>query len=60
MGFGTIGIFLWVTFIIPPLGIVGMLAGAVIMLLSPFMKGMLQCQDCKKSWKYKPDVTEQI
>lgn len=38
--------------IIPPIGIVGIALGIFFMFISPRMNDTLQCQDCKKSWKY--------
>ncbi|MDD4780345.1 MAG: hypothetical protein PHT02_07055 [Tissierellia bacterium] len=46
--------------IIPPVGIVGIIAGVVFMAISPFMKGILQCKDCKKSWKYKEGIESEL
>jgi len=51
LGFCLIGISIWLL-IIPPVGITGILTGIVLMILSPFMRGMLQCKECHKSWKY--------
>lgn len=51
LGFAAIGVFFWITFLIPPVGIVGMIAGVVILIISPFAKGIIQCQDCNKAWK---------
>ena len=50
-GFGTMGCGLWLL-IIPPVGIVVILAGLITMLISPAMHKMLQCQDCKYVWRY--------
>jgi hypothetical protein len=50
LGFCLIGISIWLL-IIPPIGIVGILAGIFLMFVAPFMVKMLQCKDCKKSWR---------
>ena len=52
LGFCLMGISIWLL-IIPPVGIAGIVIGIALMILSPFMKGMLQCKECHKSWKYK-------
>jgi len=56
MGIGMISIFFWFLFLFPPAGIIGMVVGAALLLMSPFVQPMLSCQDCKKSWKYKPII----
>lgn len=38
--------------IIPPVGILGIIIGIILMFSSIFMKNRLQCQDCKNNWKY--------
>lgn len=50
-GLALTGISIWLL-IIPPIGILGIVIGIALMIASPFAKNMLQCQDCKKSWKY--------
>ncbi len=52
IGFVCIGIFIWLLFLIPPVGVFGIAVGILFILISPFMKNILQCSDCKKSWKY--------
>ena len=51
LGFCLTGVSIWLL-IIPPIGIAGIVLGILLMLISPFMKGMLQCKDCNNSWKY--------
>lgn len=51
MGFGTMS-FGIILLLIPFIGIPLLCAGAAFLLLSPFSKNILQCEDCKKSWKY--------
>lgn len=51
MGLGTLG-FGVLFLIIPFIGIPLMVIGAAFLILAPFSKNTLQCQDCKKSWKY--------
>jgi len=51
LGFCLFGISIWLL-IIPPVGIAGIIVGLLLMVISPFAKNQLQCQDCKKSWKY--------
>ena len=51
LGFCLLGISIWLL-IIPPVGIAGIIIGVLLMLASPLMRNMLQCQDCKYSWKY--------
>lgn len=51
VGFVLFGVSIWLL-IIPPIGITGIIAGIALMAISPFMKNMLQCQDCKNSWRY--------
>lgn len=51
LGIGLIGISIFLL-IIPPVGIVGIIAGLGVLLLSPFAKNSLECQDCKNRWKY--------
>ena len=60
LGFSCVGIFIWVTLLLPIIGIPGIILGAVFMFLAPFMSGTLQCEDCKKSWKYPADENEYI
>ena len=55
LGIGVISIFFWITLFVPPVGIIGMIVGAALLLFAPFTKGILQCSDCKKSWKYKAE-----
>jgi hypothetical protein len=33
-------------------GIAGIVIGLIFMLIAPFAKNQLQCQDCHKAWKY--------
>ena len=51
LGFCLLGISIWLL-IIPPVGIAGIIIGLLLMVIAPFAKNQLQCQDCKKSWKY--------
>lgn len=51
LGFCLTGISIWLLFI-PPIGIAGIVTGLLFLIISPFMRGFLQCQDCKYSWKY--------
>ena len=51
LGFCLLGVSIWLL-IIPPIGVAGIILGVLLMLSSFFMKNMLQCQDCKKAWKY--------
>ena len=51
LGFCLLGISIWLL-IIPPVGIIGIILGVVLMGASPLMRNMLQCKDCNKSWKY--------
>lgn len=53
IGLVSSGCFVWFLLLIPPIGIIGVLIGLVLMIGSPFMKPMLQCNDCKKTWTYK-------
>ncbi|MEC5422116.1 hypothetical protein QGM71_01240 [Virgibacillus sp. C22-A2] len=52
VGIGMFGISIWLL-IIPPVGILGMIIGLVLMVVSPFTAKQLQCKDCKKTWKPK-------
>ncbi len=49
-GVVTMSVFFWLL-IIPLIGIVGMLAGLGLILISPLFKGMLMCKDCNHVWK---------
>lgn len=49
-GFITMSISIWLL-IIPPIGILGIVAGVGMMVVSPFANKQLQCKDCKKTWK---------
>ncbi len=51
LGFMLIGISIWLL-VIPALGITGIVLGIVLIFSSPFMKSILQCQDCKKAWRF--------
>ena len=51
MGLCVISFGLIITLFIPFIGIPMMGFGVLFMLISPFTKGTLQCQDCKKAWK---------
>ena len=51
LGLGMLSVSIWLL-IIPPVGIVGILIGLLIMFASLFAKGQLQCQDCNFAWKY--------
>lgn len=51
LGFALAGVSIWLL-IIPPIGIAGIVMGLGLMAVSPFMRNMLSCQDCKKSWHY--------
>ncbi len=51
LGIGLIGISIWLL-ILPPIGIAGIIAGLLLIVISPFTKGILQCKDCNFSWKY--------
>lgn len=37
---------------LPPAGMIGILAGVLGMLISPFFYRQLACQDCKHAWRY--------
>ena len=52
LGFCLLGVSIWLLFLLPPIGIAGIIAGIAFMVISPFSKNILQCQDCKKSWRY--------
>lgn len=52
LGLGLASISIWITFLFLPAGIVGVVLGLLLMLSSPLMRKMLQCQDCKKAWKH--------
>lgn len=52
LGIGLISLFFWVMLFIPVIGVLGIGVGLIVMIISPFKKGMLQCQDCKNTWKY--------
>lgn len=51
LGLGLSGIGILLLFI-PIVGIPMIVAGLALLAVSPFTKGMLQCEDCKKSWRY--------
>jgi hypothetical protein len=51
IGFALFGISIWLL-IIPIVGVTGIITGLLIMALGPFMGKFLQCQDCKKSWRF--------
>lgn len=51
VGICTIGISTWLL-IIPPIGTVGIIIGIGYLLIAPFKKGMLQCDDCRYTWRY--------
>lgn len=46
------GISIWLLFLLPPLGFIGIVGGLFFMLIAPFARGLLQCQDCKYAWRY--------
>jgi|SRR5699024_10715891 len=50
IGLALLGISIWLL-IIPPVGIVGIIVGLAIMIISPFGSKQLQCKDCNKVWK---------
>lgn len=52
LGIGLAGIGILLLLFIPIIGIPMIIAGLALLLVSPFTKGILQCEDCKKSWKY--------
>ena len=58
LGFGLLGISIWLLFI-PPVGITGIVLGIALIITSPLMRNVLQCQDCNKAWKY-PAKKEQL
>jgi len=51
IGIVLIGISIWLL-IIPPIGIAGIIFGALFLAIAPFTKSIVQCEDCKHSWKY--------
>lgn len=51
-GLGLSGIGILLLFI-PIVGIPMMVLGVALLVVSPFTKGMLQCEDCHKSWRFK-------
>ena len=57
LGFCLAGISIWLL-IIPPVGVAGIILGLGLMVISPFAKPVLQCKDCKKSWKYDPNIKQ--
>ncbi|WP_031517607.1 hypothetical protein [Desulfofalx alkaliphila] len=52
LGFALLGVSIWLILLVPPVGVAGILLGIGFMFASPFLKNMLQCQDCKKAWKF--------
>lgn len=58
VGIAMIGISIWLL-IIPFIGLFGILFGLFILILSPFAKGMLHCEDCGFTWKYPYKGAEQ-
>jgi hypothetical protein len=48
-----IGIGAW-TFSIPVLGFVFVVAGGIMLVISPFLRNIHICNMCKKIWKIKP------
>lgn len=44
---------------IPFIGIPMMVIGAGLLVAAPFSKGILECEDCKKSWRYPANSTKQ-
>jgi len=57
VGIGLISVSFWLL-IIPPIGIVGLIAGFGVLFFSPFAKNSLECQDCKNRWKYPAENNE--
>ena len=57
VGFALIGVSIWLLFI-PLVGIIGIILGLGLLLFAPFAGGMLQCDDCNKSWKYPAEENE--
>ena len=51
VGISLVGVSLWLL-IIPPIGIVGILIGLVVLISAPFTKDNLVCESCNKTWKY--------
>ena len=51
VGLSLVGVSLWLLFI-PPIGIVGLFIGLVVLISAPLTKDMLVCEDCNKTWKY--------
>jgi len=51
IGLGSIGVCGLLGILFPPIWL-GVLLGIGLMCISPFLPPMLQCQDCKKTWKY--------
>jgi len=58
MGFGMLGISFVLLFLFFPAGIIGMIAGGVLLIMTPFVQPMLSCKDCKKAWKYDPNINK--
>jgi len=50
LGIVLVGVSIWLL-IIPPVGIAGIALGLIFLIMAPFSKNILQCQDCKKSWR---------
>ena len=50
-GFLVMSMGCWITLILPPIGIVMVVVGIVLMCMTPFSKKVKQCQDCKKTWR---------
>ena len=50
----SIGIWL---LIIPPIGIGCIVIGILLVVISPFTKGNLQCEECDNAWKYPYEKT---
>lgn len=53
VGFSSMGCFFWLIFLIPPVGIAGVIFGLLILIASPLLPKTLHCKDCKKSWAVK-------
>jgi len=51
LGICMISFGLWLL-IFPIVGISMLFIGVLFLIVSPFTKNTLQCEDCKKSWKY--------
>lgn len=58
LGLGLISFGLIFTLFFPIIGIPLLAIGVLFLIISPFTKNTLQCEDCKKSWKYPSSQTQ--